>query len=84
MVAAISGRRLAQARQAGSQVIVSACQQCERTLAAAARREHTLAAAARREHTLAAAARRERIRLRVLDIVEIVRDALDAHGTGSD
>jgi Fe-S oxidoreductase len=64
MVAAISGRRLAQARQAGSQAIISACQQCERTLAAAARRE--------------------RIRLRVLDIVEIVRDAVDAHGPQPD
>ena len=39
LVVAISGRRLAQAEQAGAQAIVSACQQCERTLASAARRE---------------------------------------------
>jgi heterodisulfide reductase subunit D len=57
MVSAIAQRRLAQAQAAGTQVIVSACQQCERTLVAAARRD--------------------RARLRVLDIVEIVRNALD-------
>jgi heterodisulfide reductase subunit D len=39
LVAAISSRRLAQAQAAGAHSIVSACQQCERTLATAARRE---------------------------------------------
>jgi heterodisulfide reductase subunit D len=52
LVAAISSRRLAQAQRAGAQAVVSACQQCERTLAAAARRD--------------------RVRLRVMDIAEIV------------
>lgn len=56
MVSEIARRRLAQAQAAGAQVVVSACQQCERTLVAAARRD--------------------RVRLRVLDIVEIVRNAL--------
>ncbi len=57
LVAAISSRRLAQAQQAGAQAIVSACQQCERTLAAAARRD--------------------RVRLRVMDIAEIVWKAVE-------
>jgi len=57
LVAAISSRRLAQAQDAGAQVVVSACQQCERTLATAARRD--------------------RVRLRVMDIAEIVWKALD-------
>lgn len=57
LVAAISSRRLAQAQQAGAQAVVSACQQCERTLAAAARRD--------------------RVRLRVMDITEIVLKALE-------
>ena len=57
LVASISSRRLAQAQRAGAQAIVSACQQCERTLTAAARRE--------------------RVRLKVMDIVEIVWNALD-------
>jgi Fe-S oxidoreductase len=56
LVTAISSRRLAQARQAGAQTIVSACQQCERTLAAAARRD--------------------RVRLRIMDISEIVWQAV--------
>jgi heterodisulfide reductase subunit D len=56
LVAAISSRRLAQAQQAGAQAIVSACQQCERTLASAARRD--------------------RVRLRVMDIAEIVWKAV--------
>jgi heterodisulfide reductase subunit D len=58
LVAAISSRRLAQAQQAGAQAVVSACQQCERTLAAAARRD--------------------RVRLRVMDIAEIVWKALES------
>lgn len=39
LVQALAARRLAQALQTGAGTIVSACQQCERTLAAAARRE---------------------------------------------
>jgi len=57
LVAALSARRLAQARKTGAQLIVSACQQCERTLTEAARRE--------------------RVRLRVVDITEIVWQATD-------
>jgi heterodisulfide reductase subunit D len=56
LVAAISSRRLAQAQRAGAQAVASACQQCERTLAAAARRD--------------------RVRLRVMDITEIVWKAV--------
>ena len=50
--AALARRRLAQARETGAEVIVSACQQCKRTLAAAARREG--------------------LRVRVLDITEVL------------
>jgi heterodisulfide reductase subunit D len=39
LVDALSARRLAQAQQSGAQIIVSACQQCERTLANASRRQ---------------------------------------------
>ncbi len=39
LTAAVSRRRLQQAQEAGAEVIVSACQQCRRTLAGAARRE---------------------------------------------
>jgi len=39
LVAAASARRLAQAQATGARTIVSACQQCERTLANASRRE---------------------------------------------
>lgn len=39
LVAAASGRRLAQAAETGAGMIVSACQQCERTLASAARKQ---------------------------------------------
>lgn len=39
LVTALSARRLAQAKQTGAQVIVSACQQCERTLANASRQQ---------------------------------------------
>lgn len=57
LVAAISSRRLAQAQQTGAQAVVSACQQCERTLAVAARRD--------------------RVRLRSMDIAEVVWKALE-------
>jgi heterodisulfide reductase subunit D len=62
LVASISSRRLAQAQAAGAQAIVSACQQCERTLAAAARRE--------------------RVRIRVLDIAQVVWNALEPQAQG--
>jgi heterodisulfide reductase subunit D len=39
LAAAASSRRLAQAVETGARTIVSACQQCERTLASAARRQ---------------------------------------------
>jgi len=39
LTAAVSRRRLAQAQEVGAEVIVSACQQCKRTLTSAARRE---------------------------------------------
>jgi len=39
LVPALSARRLAQAQATGARVIVSACQQCERTLANAARQQ---------------------------------------------
>lgn len=53
---AVARLRLKQAVETGAQVIVSACQQCERTLAMAARRE--------------------KIRIRVMDVVELLRAAL--------
>jgi Fe-S oxidoreductase len=56
LVAALSARRVAQAQQAGAQVIVSACQQCERTLSNAGRQQ--------------------RARIRVLDIAEMVWEAV--------
>ncbi|HOG46106.1 MAG TPA: (Fe-S)-binding protein [Anaerolineae bacterium] len=39
LTAAVARRRLAQAQETGAEVIVSACQQCKRTLTATARRE---------------------------------------------
>jgi heterodisulfide reductase subunit D len=56
LMAAAAARRLAQAQETGAQAIVSACQQCERTLTSAARQQ--------------------RVRLRVLDITEIVWEAV--------
>jgi heterodisulfide reductase subunit D len=54
----IAARRVRQAAETGAQVIVSACQQCERTLSNAARAE--------------------RIRMRVMDVSQIVLRAMDA------
>jgi heterodisulfide reductase subunit D len=56
LVAALSARRLAQAQRVGADAIVSACQQCERTLSNACRRQ--------------------KVRMRVLDVCEIVWDAV--------
>ena len=53
----IGERRVRQAAETGAEVIVSACQQCERTLSAAARAV--------------------RLRMRVMDISEIVLQAMD-------
>lgn len=53
---AVARRRLEQAQAVGAEAIISACQQCERTLAMAARRE--------------------KIRIRVMDVVQVLRAAL--------
>jgi heterodisulfide reductase subunit D len=53
---AVARLRLQQAQAVGAEAIVSACQQCERTLAMAARRE--------------------KVRIRVLDVVQLLRMAL--------
>lgn len=52
LVDAVARRRLRQAQDTGAQVLLSACQQCKRTLMTAARQE--------------------KVRMRVLDIVELV------------
>ena len=62
--ARIGTRRLRQARDTGAKVLLSACQQCERTLAAAARAETV--------------PRSERIR--VMDVVELVWQSTQARG----
>jgi heterodisulfide reductase subunit D len=53
---AVASRRLSQAQKTGARVLVSACQQCKRTLMAAARREQA--------------------RIRVMDLAELVGQAL--------
>jgi heterodisulfide reductase subunit D len=53
---AIAKRRLEQAQGVGAEAIISACQQCERTLSMAARRE--------------------KIRVKVMDVVQLLRAAL--------
>lgn len=53
---AVAGLRLQQAQAVGAEVIVSACQQCERTLTMAARREKK--------------------RIKVMDVVQLLRAAL--------
>jgi heterodisulfide reductase subunit D len=57
LMAAAAARRLAQAQETGAQAIVSACQQCERTLTSATRQQP--------------------VRLRVMDITEIVWEAAE-------
>ncbi len=57
LTAAVGKRRLQQAQDVGAEVIVSACQQCKRTLAEAARKN--------------------RVRVRVMDITELVWQALE-------
>lgn len=56
LTAAVAKRRLAQVQATGAEYLISACQQCKRTLAAAARRE--------------------RVRIRTLDITELVWQAM--------
>jgi heterodisulfide reductase subunit D len=57
VTAAVAARRVRQAERTGAGVILSACQQCKRTLASAARKE--------------------KIRLRALDITELVWQAME-------
>jgi heterodisulfide reductase subunit D len=57
LVAAVSKRRLEQAQATEAQVILSACQQCKRTLTASTRRE--------------------KVRMRVLDLVELIDRVLE-------
>jgi heterodisulfide reductase subunit D len=57
LVAAVSKRRLEQAQATEAKVILSACQQCKRTLTASTRRE--------------------KVRMRVLDLVELVDQVLE-------
>ncbi len=56
LTAAVAKRRLAQAQATGAEYLVSACQQCKRTLATAARRE--------------------KVRIRTLDVAELVWQAM--------
>jgi heterodisulfide reductase subunit D len=56
LTAAVGKRRIEQAQATGAQIVVSACQQCNRTLAEAARKN--------------------RIRLRAMDITELVWQAI--------
>ncbi len=56
LTAAIGKRRIEQAQDTGAEVVISACQQCERTLGEAARKN--------------------RIRIRAMDIVQVVWEAM--------
>jgi heterodisulfide reductase subunit D len=56
VTATVANRRLGQAQRTGARVILSACQQCKRTLMAAARRE--------------------KARVRVMDVAELVWQAM--------
>jgi Fe-S oxidoreductase len=57
VTAAVADRRLAQAQRTGARVLLSACQQCKRTLMAAARRN--------------------KVRIRVMDVAELVWRAME-------
>jgi heterodisulfide reductase subunit D len=57
VTAAVAARRMGQAQKTGARVILSACQQCKRTLMAAARRE--------------------KARVRVMDLAELVWQAME-------
>ena len=56
LTAAVGSQWLAEAQSTGAKILVSACQQCERTLSMAARRD--------------------KVRMKVMDIAELVRRAL--------
>jgi Fe-S oxidoreductase len=58
VTATVATRRLGQAQQTGARFVLSACQQCKRTLMAAARRN--------------------RVRVRVMDVAELVWRAMEA------
>jgi heterodisulfide reductase subunit D len=58
VTASVAARRLDQAQRTGARVILSACQQCKRTLMAAARRE--------------------KARVRVMDLAELVWQAMES------
>jgi len=60
LTAAVAKRRLGQAQATGAQVIVSACQQCKRTMAGAVRKE--------------------KVRMKVLDVAEILWNSASAVG----
>jgi Fe-S oxidoreductase len=57
VTAAVADRRLGQAQRTGARVVLSACQQCKRTLMAAARRN--------------------KVRVRVMDVAELVWRAME-------
>jgi heterodisulfide reductase subunit D len=57
LTAAVGKRRIEQAQETGAKVVISACQQCNRTLAEAARKN--------------------RIRIRAMDITEVVWQAMN-------
>ncbi len=57
VTSAVATRRLGQAQRTGARVLLSACQQCKRTLMAAARRD--------------------KIRMRVMDLAELVWQAME-------
>jgi Fe-S oxidoreductase len=57
VTAAVADRRLGQAQRTGARVVLSACQQCKRTLMAAARRN--------------------KVRVRVIDVAELVWRAME-------
>jgi len=57
LTAAVAARRVRQAQRTGARILLSACQQCKRTLMAAARKE--------------------KVRMRVMDIAELVWRAVE-------
>jgi heterodisulfide reductase subunit D len=57
VTASVASRRLSQAQRTGARVLLSACQQCKRTLMAAARRD--------------------KVRMRVMDLAELVWQAVE-------
>jgi len=67
VVSEVSLRRIDRACEVDAQVIVSACQQCERTLTAAVRRHEEA----------------RRARMRVMDVTELVWQAVQKNGVGS-